>query len=375
MYVFALPSSLWIVLKAINRVYHAILLLPPQASSMASEIDALHYFEITIFMLIGIAFMGTTVVLMVRHRRRGEDDYAPEFRAPLAVPVYAFSMFGLFFVFWAFGEAQFTKLRNPPHDATLVYVTAKQWTWKFAYTEGGASVDVLYVPVGQPIRLLLTSRDVIHSFWVPAFRIKQDAVPGTYTSVWFEATRAGAYQVMCAQMCGPGHSRMWAQIVVLDVDDYAKWRSGSPPEVARAAIGFLNDASQPAPDTTISLADEGRRAATTFACLKCHTIDGQPHIGPTWLGLYGSQELMQDGSRVIVDEAYITQSMMDPALRIVNGFRPVMPSYQGLVTPADTAAIIEFIKSLRDAAAPHVVAPLPAAPIDGIAPRPRGSER
>jgi cytochrome c oxidase subunit 2 len=373
MHIFSWPSSLWVVLEAVNRVYRTILLLPPQASAMAGYVDALHYFEITIYTVIAILFMGTTTVFLIRYRRRSSvDNDSAEVRAPGLVGLYACGMFGLFFVCWVLGEVQYTRLRTPPAEALDVYVTGKQWTWKFAYTQGGASVDVLYVPVGRPVRLLLTSRDVIHSFWVPAFRIKQDAVPGTYTSMWFSATQAGAYQVMCAQMCGPGHSRMWAQVVALDEGDYAKWRAGTPPPTSRASIGLLDRLpGDRAPDTPVTPAEEGRVAAATFACLKCHTTDGQPHIGPTWLGLYGSQELLQDGTRVTVDEAYITRSMMDPALQIVHSFKPVMPSYQGLITPADTAAIIEFMKTLRDARQPRVVAPMPAQPIDGIVIRPR----
>ena len=373
MQVFAWPPSLWIVLETINRVCQTILLLPAQASTIAAHTDALQYFELTIYTLISVVYMGATVYFLLRFRRRSGDD-APEVTAPRLVMGYAFGMFAIFSVFWYIGYVQFKTIRTAPARATDVYVTAKQWTWEFAYTQGGASVDVLYVPVHQPIRLLLTSRDVIHSFWVPAFRLKQDVVPGTYNTLWFEATTPGAYQVMCAQMCGPGHARMWAQIVVLGPNDYERWRRGAPPEVSRASVGLaepLANDSGPRPFETP--AAMGQRAAAQFACLKCHTLDGQPHIGPSWLGLYGSQELMQDGSRVTVDEAYITESMMDPAARIVNGFQPVMPSYQGIVAPADTAAIIEFMKSLRNVQQPHVVAPLPAGPIDGIAIRPRGA--
>ncbi|MGE0449388.1 MAG: cytochrome c oxidase subunit II [Vicinamibacterales bacterium] len=369
-----LPSSFWTVVGALNRVYRTVLMLPPQASSVSSSIDALHYLEITIYTAIAVVFMTTTVVFLIRFRRRGDADRPPDVQASGLVGAYALGMFGLFVVFWAIGQAQFTTLRSAPRGAADVYVTGKQWTWKFAYADGGGSVDVLYVPLHQPIRLLLTSRDVIHSFWVPAFRIKQDAVPGTYTSVWFEATTPGAFQVMCAEMCGAGHAGMWAQIVVLDGPDYSRWKQGDQPAVSPASIGL------PTPDAETRVSprafetrvEQGRRAAAAFACLKCHTIDGQRHIGPTWLGVYDSEEPLRDGTRVRVDEAYMTRSMMDPAVEVVNGFDPVMPSYQGLLTPADTAAIIEFIKSLRDASQPHVVAPLPDGPIDGLAPAPRG---
>jgi cytochrome c oxidase subunit 2 len=359
-----------VVLDAVNNVYRTVLMLPEQGSTTAPMVDSLHYFEITVYTIIAVLYMGTAVYFLVRYRRRTEHDHVAQVEAHGTVVVYAGSMFGIFLVFWLFGFLQFRTMRTPPAGATDVYVTAKQWTWKFAYSAGGASVDVLYVPVHRPVRLLLTSRDVIHSFWVPAFRLKQDAVPGTYTTAWFEARDPGAYQVMCTQMCGAGHARMWAQIVALDAEDYDRWRRGDMPGAQTDAAGPME--AGPGSASAVSPAEIGRQKAAEFGCLKCHTIDGQPHLGPTWLGLYGSEEILADGSRVPVDAAYITESMMDPAAKIVKGFTPIMPSFQGLVAPADTAAIIEFMKSLRDPKQPHLVAPLPVGPVDGIAARPKG---
>jgi cytochrome c oxidase subunit 2 len=366
--VFAWPPSLWIVLEAINHVYQTVLLLPDQASTVAAKIDALHYFQITCYTLIAIAYFGVAIYFMLRYRRRGDDEaYTPLVTAPALVMGVGVGMFALFLVFWFISYREYKTIRTPPAHALDVYVTAKQWMWKFASTEGGASVGVLYVPVHQPIRLLITSRDVIHSFFVPAFRLKQDAVPGTYTTLWFEVKDPGTYRVMCAQMCGPGHARMWGQIVALSQRDYARWREGEAPPVDRAALGLPDRLpGDTGPQPAFDPAALGQRAAAQYGCLKCHTIDGQPHIGPTWLGLFGSDEPLADGTRVHVDEAYITQSMMDPTAAIVAGFQPVMPSYEGLIDPSDTAAIIEFIKSLRDVSRPHVVSPMPAGPIDAV---------
>ncbi len=372
LFAFAWPPSLETALLAINRVYRTALRLPDQASTFARQIDALHYFEITVFTAIAVLYFGTAIYFVLRYRRRSEHDYAPEVRAPGLVTTYTFGMLGLFMVFWLLGDLEYRTLRTPPAGATDVYVVAKQWMWKFAYADGGASVGVMYVPVGQPIRLLITSRDVIHSFFVPAFRLKQDAVPGTYTTAWFEVRTPGTYQILCAQMCGAGHSRMWGQVVALGADDYERWRRGTLPGVSPASVGVEADAPG-VPSSTESPVDAGRRAATEFACVKCHTLDGQPHIGPTWLGLFGSEEPLENGGTVTVDEAYITRSMMDPTADVVRGFQPVMPSYQGIVSPADTAAIVEFIKSLRDVKQPHVVAPLPTGPITITPSHPRGA--
>jgi cytochrome c oxidase subunit 2 len=359
---FALPPSLRVVLDAANNVYRTVLMLPEQASTTAAMVDSLHYFEITVYTIIAVLYMGTAVYFLVRFRRRTDHDPVAQVEAHGTVVVYAGSMFGIFLVFWLFGFLQFRTMRAPPANATDVYVTAKQWTWKFAYSTGGASVDVLYVPVHEPIRLLLTSRDVIHSFWVPAFRLKQDAVPGTYTTAWFEVKDPGAYQVMCTQMCGAGHARMWAQVVALDAEDYEKWRRGELPGAQTDAAGPMEASSGPSA-APVNLAGIGRQRSAEFGCLKCHTVDGQQYIGPTWLGLYGSEVVLDDGSRTPADAAYLTESMMDPAAKIVKGFTPVMPSFQGLLSPGDTAAIIEYMKSLRDAKQPRVVSPPPVGPV------------
>jgi cytochrome c oxidase subunit 2 len=329
-----LPHALHIVFDTVNRVYRLLLLLPPQASTLARRIDGLHYLEITIFTLIAIAYYGVAVWFLVRYRARPGRDHGPLIQAPVLIGMWGGGLFAVFTLLWLIGQWEFRQIRTAPANAVDVYVTAKQWMWEFAYTDGGSSVGVLYVPVNQPVRLLLTSRDVIHSFFVPAFRLKQDAVPGTYTTLWFDATQTGTYPIECTQMCGPGHSTMLAQVAVLSREDYDRWRA---------------DEASPAIDSDgASPVEAGRRAAADFGCLKCHTIDGQPHIGPTWLGLYGSQEQLQNGERVIVDPAYITESMMDPTAKIVAGFPPIMPSFQGIVTPADTAALIEYMKSLGD---------------------------
>jgi cytochrome c oxidase subunit 2 len=346
------------VLRAVADVYLTVLRLPPEASTVAPEIDWLHFAEITIFTIIAIVYFGTAVVFLVRYRRRSDAEVGRSVHAGPLVAGYAGAVFLLFGVFWIVSVEQFRTMHDPPAGTLDVYVVAKQWMWQFAPATGMPSIDVLYVPTHQPVRLLLTSRDVIHSFFVPAFRLKQDAVPGTYTTLWFEATHAGRFAVRCAQMCGVGHARMDATIVALDPADYDRYRSGDAPVVSRAAIGLPNTLpGEPATGGPKTLVETGRDAAAAHGCLKCHSVDGQPHIGPTWLGLYGSTATMQDGSTAVVDPAYITESMMDPTARIVRGFPAVMPSYQGLIDPADTAAIIQYIQSLAGPTAPSVPVP------------------
>ena len=321
---------------------------------MASEIDGLHYFVILVTMAGATLVTLAGAVFLIRYRRREREPqkvYPNAMRQlPLVFEGLSLALlFGLFLVWWVIGARQFMTLRIAPENAMDVYVTGKQWMWKFAYPEGNSSVAVLYVPTGQAVRLIMTSRDVIHSFYVPEFRIKQDVLPGRYTTVWFEATAPGAYQILCTEYCGQGHSTMRGSVVALSPGDYARWRSfDSAARDGDREVGAEERAPLEAarPDM-LSLARVGERVAAEQGCLRCHTIDGSPHIGPTWAGAYGQRVALEGDGEVLLDAAYITESMMDPAVRIHRGFQNVMPSYLGRISPAETAAIIEFIRSLR----------------------------
>jgi len=358
-------------LEALNSFYRRALLLPEQASSIARRIDALHYFQITVMFAFAAVIAVVALYFVVRFRRRSEDQLArrvtPSHAGEFTLYV---GLFSLFILFWVIGFRQFVLLDVPPDDALDVYVTAKQWMWQFSYPEGPESLGVLYVPAGRAVRLHLTSRDVIHSFFVPAFRIKRDAVPGMYTGIWFLSDRPGRYPVFCAEFCGVAHSRMRAEVVVLRPEEFDDWIRGRPPlprPDTAAPTPFLERPT--ALEPLVRLAEIGRAAAARHGCLECHSIDGTRHIGPTWLGLYGAWETLEGGERIRVNEAYITESMMDPLAKIVAGFPPVMPSFHGRITPAETAAIIEFMKSLadgpvlrRDGGPPAPAEPSPGAP-------------
>ncbi|MGE0871873.1 MAG: c-type cytochrome [Kofleriaceae bacterium] len=314
-----------------NELFRTLLGLPEQASSVALGIDVLHY------VVIGTSLLGATgvavavAVLLYRFRRR-PSGHPQTHRARVPVWVEATAIGGLlamFLVFWVVGFRQFVELRTPPPNAMPIYVVAKQWMWTFAYPDGSATTRDLYVPVGRPVKLVMTSRDVIHSFYVPEFRIKQDVVPGHTSITWFEATKPGARDVLCAEYCGTEHSRMRGRVIALSDADWARWADSH-----RA----------PAED----LASAGARIAAEHGCLRCHTVDGTPHLGPSWARLYGSTIVLQSGERIRVDEAYLTESMMDPLARVHAGFAPIMPTYRGLLAGGDIAALVEYIRSLAD---------------------------
>lgn len=349
-----------------NELFRRLLYLPPQASSVALEVDLLHY------SVISATLLGSTLVFLlatwwlIRFRRRGKVLVAtPSVHIPgwLELCLIAGTL-SLFLVWWAVGFRQFLHQESPPEDAIRVHVTAKQWMWKFAYPDGGSSINVLTVPVGRPVHLLMTSRDVIHSLFVPAFRLKQDLVPGAYYSLWFEAKEPGTFPLYCAEYCGLEHSRMRAVVVALEPEAYAAWSL----ERRRAPFAGMPSGRMPDEGEGGDMVRQGTDAAARAGCFACHTIDGQAHIGPTWAGLYGSERILVDGPPVLADEAYLTRSMMDPMAHVVRGFAPVMPTYQGVLTATEVGAILELIRSLRD------VSPKPAVTLPETEARPPASE-
>jgi cytochrome c oxidase subunit 2 len=314
----------------VNELFHDLLDLPPQASSMARSIDTLHYVVIGTAFLVALASFAWIAVAMVRFRDRGTSAAQPARRRIRITPRRELALAGgtlaVFVAFWVVGFAQYRALRSPPDGAMRIYVVAKQWMWAAVYPDGTSVEDDIRVPVGEPVHLLMTSRDVIHSFYVAAFRVKQDVLPGRTTELWFTATIPGTYDILCAEYCGAGHSRMRGHVIAMSRDDFARWLAGH---------------SAP------SLAATGERVAAERGCLRCHTVDGTPHLGPTWRGLYGSTVPLSTGDSVVADETYLTESMMDPSAKLRAGFPSLMPSYQGLLTAPEAASIVEYIRSLR----------------------------
>jgi cytochrome c oxidase subunit 2 len=379
----------------VNEILRRFLFLPPQASTIAYDLDLLHYFVILTTMA------GATLVTLIggyfviRYRRRSADVRAANPDAMARPhPIYEVgalvTLMVLFLTWWVIGLGQFMRIRVAPPGAMSIYVTAKQWMWKFGYPEGARSISTLVVPTGRPVKLVMTSRDVIHSFFVPDFRVKEDVIPGRYTTLWFEVKAPGTYPILCSQYCGAGHSMMRGEVVALSPEDYARWLGGDlpvPGTRARDSALRATDSALPAPPgetpslglypreepRDVSMVKQGERVAAEQGCLRCHTLDGTPHIGPTWAGLYGAEVPLEGGGTVVADEAYLTESIMDPKVKIHRGYPAVMPSYLGRLQAPDTAAIVELIKSLKGAVAgPR--SPLPAAPLPPLPGPPLGPE-
>lgn len=312
-----------------NELLRRALYLPPQASTVARGIDTLHYTVIGAAFVVAFLTFVLIGYFLIRFRERPDHHHAAAGRLPHWIEAgLAVATLGAFLAWWVVGFAQYRELREPPAGALRVHVIAKQWMWQFVYPNGATAEDELRVPVGEPVELVMTSRDVIHSFYVPGFRLKMDVVPGRTTSLWFTATAPGEYPILCAEYCGAGHSRMRGRVLAVDHAAYARW-------VDRHAA--------------TDLAQAGEDLAVRYGCLRCHTVDGTPHLGPTWRGLYRSRRTLSDGTEVIATDAYLTESMMDPMVKRVAGFPTVMPSYLGILSGPDAAAIVEYIRSLEDA--------------------------
>ncbi|HEY3451027.1 MAG TPA: cytochrome c oxidase subunit II [Myxococcales bacterium] len=344
-----------------NELLRRILFLPEQASTASLRVDHLHYFVIiTTFVASSLIFLAG-LYWIVRWRRRPGQHLTARFLPPWWAEILIVGIPLSFFLLWfVLGFRDYVWMRSPPPGAMDVYVTAKQWMWKFSYPDGPNAIETLTVPQGRPVRLLLTSRDVIHSFFVPAFRLKQDALPGRYTDAWFEARETGRFQVLCAEFCGSGHSLMRAEVVVLPPAEFDAWLAAQ-----RRGLASRQDAGD-GPSRPVTLVEQGRLAAERHRCLTCHTVDGTQHIGPTWQDLYRKTERLQDGKEIVADEGYLTESMMDPLAKIVAGYAPVMPTYQGQLSAPEAASIVEYIKSLKtgrlrpEPSPPPVFAPVPA---------------
>jgi cytochrome c oxidase subunit 2 len=301
-------------------------LWPDQASTMASQVDMLYIYLLLVSGVMTALIFGAVAVLAVKYRRVPGRDAHPIEGSTILEIGWTVLPFFVMLTFFVWGAVLFFQERTPPADATEVYVVAKQWMWKIEHIEGQHEINELHVPTGQNIKLIMTSQDVIHSFFIPAFRLKQDVLPGRYTTLWFKATVPGHYHLFCAEYCGTMHSGMGGDIVVMSPPDYAQWMVGG--------------ASAPLQET-------GRALFSSLGCDTCHRSDVQAR-GPSLAGIYNKPVLLEDGRTVTVDENYVRESILDPSVKIVKGFKPVMPTFQGIVSDEQLNALVAYIKSLSE---------------------------
>jgi cytochrome c oxidase subunit II len=302
-------------------------LAPEQASSIAGEVDALFLF---ILGVTGVFAIGIWIVMLyfaIRYRRRSDDDRPPEIHGSLALELtWTIIPFLLMSGMFVWGTKVFFHMNRAPDDAMTVSVVGKRWMWKLQHPTGQREINELHVPVGRAVKLVITSEDTIHSFFVPAFRMKKDAVPGRYNMAWFRATKTGTYHLFCAEYCGTEHSRMTGRIVVMEPEAYQVWLAGGP-----------------TPESPVL---QGEKLFTELNCITCHRPDSAGR-GPVLNGIFGRPVALADGQRVVADEAYVRESILTPTAKVVAGYQPVMPTFMGQVSEEQLIALIAYIESLQ----------------------------
>ena len=302
---------------------------PSPTSTTASQVDSLFYFILWVCVVFFIVIVGVMGYCLVRYRERpgAEAEASPSHNNVLEVTWTVIP--GLFVgVIFYWGFVSYLDMRQPPDESYEIQVEAKMWNWSFTYPNGHVDNN-LHVPVDKPVRLVMTSTDVIHSLYVPAFRIKMDVIPGRYTSTWFEANTPGTYTLFCTEYCGTKHSDMLAKVVVHPSGEFEGWLEN--------AANFME---------TLTPVQAGEILYQRRGCAQCHSVDGSAQVGPTFLDVFGTEQPMTDGTVVSVDENYLRESILEPQSKVRAGYRPVMPTYQGQLKDEEINAIIAYIKSL-----------------------------
>jgi cytochrome c oxidase subunit 2 len=302
-------------------------LFPVSASTMAPRVDALYFFLIGVTLFFSLLIAGLIVYYAVKYHRRSADAVGERIHGSLWLEVtWSVVPFLITMVIFVWGASVYFAIASPPAETLNIYVVGKQWMWKFQHLDGQREINELHVPVGRNVKLITTSEDVIHDLFVPAFRVKADVIPGRYVNIWFNATKPGRYHLFCAEYCGTRHSGMIGEVVVMEETEYQDWLSGGGQEG--------------------SLAAAGEKLFADLACNTCHRPDSAGR-GPVLTGLFGQTVATQAGEMVVVDEAYVRESILNPSAKVTAGYQPIMPTFQGLVSEEGLLELIEYVKSLQ----------------------------
>jgi cytochrome c oxidase subunit 2 len=302
--------------------------VPDSASTLSWKVDALYFYLSGVTLFFTLLISATLIFFVLRYRRR--TPY--EIPRPIAgshklETLWTVIPFLIAMTIFGWSAKVYFEQSSPPQNAIEVYVVGKQWMWKIQHSTGQREINELHVPVGKKIKLIMTTEDTIHDFFVPAFRMKADVVPGRYTTEWFEATKTGTFHLFCAEYCGMNHSGMIGSVVVMESREFDNWLSGN------------------AGNTTPAVA--GQQLFQTLGCVSCHGANGEGGRGPTLAGLFGRKTQLTGGQTVVADEAYIRESIINPQAKLVDGFGPIMPTFQGQISEDQLVQLLAFIKSLQ----------------------------
>jgi cytochrome c oxidase subunit 2 len=300
--------------------------LPQRASTFASDVDALYFFLVVTAAFFTVLIAVLVVVLAIRYRRRRPDQQGQPVHGSLVLEiVWTVIPLIIVFVIFGWGAEIFFRENKVPKGAMEISVVGKRWMWKIQHENGRREINQLHVPMGVPVALSITSEDVIHSFFIPAFRIKKDAVPGRYATAWFQATRVGEYHLFCAEYCGTGHSGMIGSIIVMEPAAFEAWLGS---------------------ETSASPVDEGRKLFNNLACATCHQNESLAR-GPSLYGIFGRPVKLSTGETVVADESYLRESITEPAAKVVAGYQAIMPTFKGVASEGDILNIIAYLRSLK----------------------------
>jgi cytochrome c oxidase subunit 2 len=307
--------------------------LPKQSSTLAPEIDSSFNFVLYVCLVFFVGIVAAALWFAIRYRKRKGNtiattglDHSLKLEVTWTI-LPAILLLGLFMV----GFKGFVSAHVAPADALEVKVTAEKWMWTFSYPDGTVTTNELGVPKDRPVKLIMSSKDIVHSFYVPEFRVKQDVVPGAYTLIWFQATEAKEVALLCAEYCGTGHSDMLGKVTAMDESKFKEWLANG---------GSAGDPKMPP-------AERGKMLFNQKSCSNCHSVDGTRIQGPSLKGVFGRNEQLEGGANVLVDENYIRESLMDPQAKIVKGYPGSMPTFRGLLKDKDVDAIIAYLKTVN----------------------------
>lgn len=301
--------------------------LPDLASTFAWQVDALYILMVVLTIIFTGGVFAAIAYLAIKYKRRSNDERPAPILGSIPLEL-AWSIIPLFMAMGVYflGADLYFRLYRAPAETLDIYVIGKQWMWKVQHAEGKREINELHVPIGQPIKLIMSSEDVIHSFYVPAFRTKKDVVPGRYTTIWFEASQLGEFHLFCAEYCGTEHSTMIGKVIVMEPVDYQNWLSGGSGQ-------------------SETMVQAGERQFGQLGCETCHkeTSSGR---GPSLVGVFGKPVVLENGSEVVVDEDYVRESILNPQAKIVEGYKPIMPTFQGQISEETLLQILTYIQSL-----------------------------
>jgi len=299
---------------------------PHQASAQAGQVDAIYFFMVAVSAFFSILIAGLVVLFAIKYRRRHRDEVGHAIHGSLALELlWTIIPFMIVMVMFVWGAKVFFELYRPPVGAMEIYVVGKQWMWKVQHMDGQREINELHVPVGRPVKLIMGSEDVLHSYYIPDFRVKADVIPGRYNVLWFTATKPGTYHLFCAEYCGTKHSGMVGSVIAMEPQAFQAWLGGGGASESPVA--------------------QGQKLFSDLSCNTCH-LTGSQGRGPMLANVFNKPVELQNGQTVIADEAYLRESIVNPQAKVVAGFQPIMPTFQGLVSEEQLLQLISYVKSL-----------------------------